>query len=309
MADPLPLILDVDTGIDDALALAYAANSPDAEFVAATTLAGNVGVETTTRNTLDVLDFIGREDVPVHRGASKPLVWPHLDAVYFHDVNGLGGAELPHSRREIGPDRGPAALVRLTRDRPGEIALVCCGPLTNLAIALNVDPDLGRRLKRLVIMGGAFEVPGNVTPYGEFNIVCDAEAAREVFASSLPETILIGLDVTRQTQLSPEGWLATREAMRAGAASPSAALAALVGAQAFEERGHAGINLHDPLAVAVALDPTLVETVPAEIAVAVEQPERGATRIVAPGHLRVAMQVDAERFGRMFRERLGLPKA
>ncbi|MFM9105716.1 MAG: nucleoside hydrolase, partial [Chloroflexota bacterium] len=112
MASRKPLILDVDTGIDDALALAYVAGSPEADLVAVTTLAGNIGVERTTQNTLDVLDLLGRSDVPVHRGASKPLVRPHRDAVYFHDVNGRGGAGLPHSSREIGAVRGPPALFR-----------------------------------------------------------------------------------------------------------------------------------------------------------------------------------------------------
>lgn len=306
MTERVPLILDVDTGIDDALAIAYAAGSPDAEIVAITTLAGNIGVERTTQNTLDVLDLLGRNDVPVHRGASKPLVRPHLDAVYFHDVNGLGGAILPHSNREIGADRGPAAMIRLTKARPGEITLVCVGPLTNLAIALNVDPDFGTRLKRLVIMGGAFHVPGNTTPYGEFNILCDPEAAIEVLQARLPETIWIGLDVTHQTALTRDVWDETTAALREERALPGARLASLVAERVFLERGLKGTYLHDPLAVAVALDQSLVETEDVSFTIAVGEPECGKTTVTGPGEMKVAIRIDAERFGRMFHDRLML---
>ena len=154
MSERVPLVLDVDTGTDDALALAYAVASPEIELVAITTVAGNVDVEKTTSNTLSVLDWLGAGDVSVHRGASRPLVRPHRDAIYFHDEGGLGGARLPTSTRSIGPDRGPAALIRLARQRPGELTLVALGPLTNLAIALNVEPRLPELLKSVVLMGG-----------------------------------------------------------------------------------------------------------------------------------------------------------
>ena len=119
MNERVPVILDVDTGTDDALALAYAvAISQRSTWWRSTTVAGNVDVEKTTANTLAVLDWLGAEDVPVHRGASRPLVRPHQDAVYFHDEDGLGGARFPPSTRSIGADRGPAAIIRLARQRP-----------------------------------------------------------------------------------------------------------------------------------------------------------------------------------------------
>jgi purine nucleosidase len=307
MSERIPLILDVDTGIDDALAIAYACGSPEAELVAVTTLAGNIGVEQTTRNTLDVLDVLGRQDVPVHRGASKPLVRPHLDAAYFHDANGLGGAVLPHSQRGTGEDRGPAALIRLTRARPGEITLVCLGPLTNLAIALNVDPDFGSRLRRLVIMGGAFHVPGNTTPHGEFNILCDPEAAIEVIEARLPEeTIFVGLDVTHDAALTREDWTATRDRIRTWEDGPAARLAIVVAERVFVERGLAGTYLHDPLAVAVALEPDLIETERVSFTIATGEPERGMTTVTGPGPHQIAVGVDAARFGQQFHARLGL---
>ena len=164
----MPVILDVDTGTDDALALAYAVASPRIDLVAVTTVAGNVDVEKTTANTLAVLDWLGAGDVPVHRGASRPLVRPHRDAIYFHDEGGLGGAQLPPSTRSIGADRGPAALIRLARQRPGELTLVTLGPLTNLAIALNVEPDaarvveVGRRHGRGVYRSRQYDAGGGV---------------------------------------------------------------------------------------------------------------------------------------------------
>jgi len=300
--DAVPVILDVDTGIDDALALAFAAGSPEADLVAVTTLAGNVGVEATTANTLAVLAWLGRDDVPVHRGASRPLARPHRDATYFHDANGLGGAELPEGSGVVGGDRGPAAVIRLAKERPGEIVLVCLGPLTNLAIALNVAPEIGTLLRGVVVMGGAFAVPGNVTPHAEFNVFADPEAAQQVFSAGLPHLTAIGLDVTHQTAWSRASW----EATRAADGERAAALAVAVCRQAFEERGLAETFLHDPLALAVALDPDLVRCEEVAVAVETDEERRGATEIVGPGATRVAVAVDAVRFLRRFGERLSL---
>ena len=206
MTEQVPVILDVYTGTDDALALGYAVASPRIELVAVTTVAGNVGVEKTTANTLAVLDWLGAGDVPVHRGASRPLVRPHRDAVYFHDEGGLGGAQLPPSIRSVGADRGPAALIRLARLRPREVTLVTLGPLTNLAIALNVEPNLPELLKSVVVMGGAYSVPGNTTPAAEFNILVDPEAAEQVFTARFPNLTTVGLDVTERVALTRDDW-------------------------------------------------------------------------------------------------------
>src|SRR5215208_3882001 len=168
-----PVILDVDTGMDDALALGLAVLDSEIELVAATTVAGNVGIGHTTTNTLTVLDWFGATDVPVYRGASRPLARPLVTAAQFQGDDGLGEAGLEPTRRDTGADSGPAAMVRLARSRPGEITLVCVGPLTNLAIALNLEPALPDLAAGVVIMGGAFHVPGNITEHAEFNIYCD----------------------------------------------------------------------------------------------------------------------------------------
>jgi inosine-uridine nucleoside N-ribohydrolase len=304
MTQPTPLILDVDTGIDDALALALAVRSAAAELVAVTTLAGNVGVERTTANTLAVLDWLDASDIPVHRGASRPLVRSHRNAAYFHDADGLGGATLPPSRRTVGTDRGPAAIIRLARSRPAELTLVCVGPLTNLAIALNVEPELPALLRRVIVMGGAFAVPGNVTPAAEFNVFADPEAAAQVFAASLPGLIAIGLDVTQRTALPRSIWEAAARTRSGDAAS---GLVARVCRRAFVERGLDSIYLHDPLAVAVALDPSLVTAAAVEVQVGFDGEQAGATRPGGPGPVRVATGVDAERFLDGFVDALSLP--
>ena len=211
MATPTPIILDVDTGTDDALALAYAVASPDIDLVAVTTVAGNVDVERATANSLAVLDWLGASHVPVHRGASRPLVRAHRDAASYHGESGLGSAKLPPSKRQIGADRGPAAIIRMARERPGELTLVAVGPLTNLAIALNVEPRFPELLPSVVIMGGAFHVPGNVTPAAEFNIYVDPEAAGQVFAAPFSRLVAVGLDVTERVTLTRDDWNAANQ--------------------------------------------------------------------------------------------------
>lgn len=306
MTSPIPLILDVDTGTDDALALAYAHANPHIELVAATTVAGNIGVERATANTLAVLDYVGARDVPVHRGASHPLSRPHRDAIYFHHENGMGGAEIPASHRDIGPDRGPAAMIRLAKQRPGEITLVCLGPLTNLAIALNVEPGITELLAGIVLMGGAYNVPGNTTPAAEFNILVDPEAAEQVFAAPFKHVTAVGLDVTEQVRLTSADW--KHSLANAATLPPTAALLGEVGRFAYGELGRDSFALHDPLAVAAALQPDLLSQEDAAIVVDTTDGESlGQTRIVGPGRIGVALAVDADRARRDFRETVGLP--
>jgi inosine-uridine nucleoside N-ribohydrolase len=306
MSDVVPVVLDVDTGTDDALALAYAIASPRIDLVAVSTVAGNVNVDKTTANTLSVLDWLGAEDVPVHRGASRPLVRPHRDASYFHDEGGLGGAQLPASTRAVGVDRGPAALIRLARQRPGELTLVALGPLTNVAIALNVEPKLPELLKAVVVMGGAFTVPGNTTPAAEFNILVDPEAADQVFSAPFPNMTAVGLDVTQQVALTRGDW----DAVNGGSSLPrTASLLREVGRSAFAKQGRDQFSLHDPLSVAVAIDPTLIAARQFAIEVETVEPEQGRTRIAGPGNVRVAASVDSERALEDFRLTVGLPLA
>jgi inosine-uridine nucleoside N-ribohydrolase len=302
-ADHVPLILDVDTGIDDALAIALALAEPRAELVAVTTLAGNHGVEQVIVNTLKVLHHLGADHVPVHRGASKPLVRPLHDAQYFHGRDGLGDADLPAFDRPLGPDRGPAAVIRLARERPGELTLVCLGPLTNLAIALNVAPELPDLLKSVVVMGGAFAIAGNVTAHAEFNLHADPEAANEVLSNRKLDLTMIGLDVSHQVPLPKTVW---DEA--ANSPSPNAQLVARLCAWIWVGHRRTGMFLHDPLATAVAIDPTLVTRTQRSVTVSAAPENRGETRAERTGTINVAESVDARRFLDLFCERLDLTR-
>lgn len=287
------LILDVDTGVDDALALGYATHRDDIDLLAVTTLAGNIDVINATENTRRVMQFIGAETVPIHQGASRPIARPHRDAAHYHGQNGLGDAALPASTIVLGPDRGPAAIIRLARQFPGEVVLVAVGPLTNLAIALNVFPELAMTLKRLVIMGGAYQVPGNVTPHAEFNIWADPESAQQVFATKFTEAIAVGLDVSHQTMLLRSSW---KEATTMD--TPLANLMNHVCHRSFAVRGQSDFPLHDPLATAVAVDPTIVTCERATIEVVGSGAEEGRTVFMPDPNSawQVATGVDAPRF-------------
>lgn len=299
---PIPIILDVDTGLDDALALILAVRTPAVDIVAVTTVAGNVNVYKATANTLAVLDYLGASDIPVHRGASRPLVEPPFDATDVHGVTGLGDARLSESARDVGADRGPAAIIRLAKARPGELTLVCVGPLTNLAIALNVEPDLKHWLKRVVIMGGAYRVPGNTRPWGEFNILLDPDAAQQVFEAGFPDLLAIGLDVSHQTVLNRSHF----EALSASD-HPEAELVAQIVRYTFVGRKRDLFYLHDPLALGAGIDDSIVDVETGRVNVLTQGPERGRTEFYSgEGTTKVAFGVNARRFVDMFGEALGI---
>ena len=178
---PIPYILDVDTGIDDALAILYVLASPSARLLGVSSVAGNVDLARATRNTRAVLALVGRSEIPVWPGCAAALLHAPAEQSIIHGESGLGHAVLPEPAPDPAPTHAIDAIVAAAREHAGELVLVATGPLTNIAAALIRDPDLPRRLKRLVVMGGAFREAGNVTPTAEFNIWCDPEAARIVF--------------------------------------------------------------------------------------------------------------------------------
>jgi purine nucleosidase len=288
-----PLILDVDTGIDDALAIELAVGRSDADLIAVTTLAGNTDVTSTTENSRRVLALLNASSVPVYQGASRPLARARRDATHYHGANGVGEAQLPEATAPLVPERGPAAIIRMVRQRPGEIVMVALGPLTNLAIALNVFPQLPSMLKRLVIMGGAYRRPGNVTPHAEFNILADPEAAQQVFSATFPEAIAVGLDVTCQTLLTKQSWEQANHER-----NPRSQLLTAICRRSFADLGQADFALHDPLTTAVALDPGLVTTERGRIDVELRGEREGQTVFTedAGGSWQVALGVDSERF-------------
>ena len=274
------VFVDVDTGIDDAVALVYLLASADADVVGIASTGGNIHVEQVCANNLGLLELCRAPDIPVSQGADEPLCgqWPHHSK--FHGPKGLGYADLPGTDRRLTGYDATAAWVAAARSHPGDLVGLVTGPLTNLALALRAEPALPTLLRRLVIMGGAFGDDTN--PMAEWNIRVDPEAASEVFAGwagqqQLP--IVCGLDLTRRVAMTPEILAAL-----AAEGSPSALIPVIEDAMRFyfeshEVRGHGYVAyMHDPLAAAVALDPQLVSTRAATVDIELaDVPTRGVT--------------------------------
>jgi inosine-uridine nucleoside N-ribohydrolase len=259
---PKPVILDVDPGHDDAVALMLACGHPGLDLLAVTTVAGNVPLDKTTRNALRVLSLVGRTDVPVGAGASGPLARPLLTAEGIHGESGLDGSEeIPEAT--FGPDeRGAVGLIAATLRASSEpVTLIPVGPLTNIAKFLREHPDLKDRVAHISLMGGSIGL-GNTTPAAEFNIYVDPEAAREVFESGLPIT-MSGLDVTHQAGAGPD----EREQLRT-TGSVGSVVAEFLDFFAAAYEGFFGFDappLHDPVAVAAVIEPHLLKTRPMRV--------------------------------------------
>ena len=255
-ASPARVIIDTDPGVDDAFALLLAMRSPELKIEAITPVAGNVPLDLTLPNALRLVEIAGRTDIPVAAGARTPLMRRLVTATYAHGENGLGGAVFPAPTTK--PVAEPAAeyIRHIVRKYPHEVTLITLGPLTNIATALNGDPELAGMVRGLTMMGGSLS-GGNITPAAEFNIYVDPEAARIVFQSGIPIT-MVGLDVTRKTSLTDDH-IRTLEA----AQNPVSQAAATIGRNAIahnRERGFlVGPNMHDSLAVAAFLDPTILK--------------------------------------------------
>ena len=250
----IPIIMDVDTGVDDAAAIALAVRLPQLDLIGVTTVAGNVDVERTTENSLRVLSALGCSSVPVYRGMSRPLARAYHDASEFHGASGVGDAEFAPSTASAESMTAPEYIVQTLRARPGEVTLVCVAPLTNIAVALALEPDLPKLAKRVVIMGGAFLCRGNTTAYAEYNIWADPEAGAIVANSALPITF-IGLDVTHRAPFLKEHW----ESLVHRTETEPKMIYDLF-RRSFVFRGRSEFPLHDPLAVAVVAFPDLVTT-------------------------------------------------
>lgn len=260
------LILDGDYGIDDSLAALFLAHQPDVEILAVGSVHGNATADDAARNALAVLEIAGRPEVPVAVGAGQPLAQPVDISSMVHGVDGLGGfAPIPPPHRV--PVDVPAAvqLVRTVRATPGECTIVATGPLTNLALALLLDPEVASLVAGVVVMGGTVEHPGNISPYAEANIAHDPEAARLVFGAPWQVT-LVGLDVTMAT------WLEQPDLDRIEASGTAAGRLAWRVMQHYlsfylGRHGRPGCPVHDPCAAVLAVDPELASwmEVPVEV--------------------------------------------
>jgi purine nucleosidase len=194
------LIIDTDAGVDDALAILMAFGQKDVQIEALTTVSGNVGVDKTTANVLKILDVVGR-DVPVYPGCPQPLASPIYNAAAIHGADGLGDAGIPVSKRKPEKKHAALALIDLANRYPGEISLAAIGPLTNLAAAVTLDPELPQKFADLTIMGGAIYARGNTNVTAEFNIYADAEAAWVIF-NRWPRVRVLSWETTMQYPFS-----------------------------------------------------------------------------------------------------------
>lgn len=251
------LVIDTDTGADDAIGLLMALAHPNASIEAITTVAGNVPLAQATRNACCTLRAADRADIPVYVGSDRPLTRALETATEVHGADGLGDSNQPDPNIDVQSEHAVEALLRLSREHAGELTLVALGPLTNIAVALAIDPEFLTRFDETVIMGGAPDVVGNVTDMAEFNIWVDPEAAVRVFESP-GKKVMVGWNVAMASALvSPE----QRQQM-AGLGTACGQFAhdvtAVVEAFCHEELGIPFFALPDPIAVAIALDPSLV---------------------------------------------------
>ncbi|MBW3592268.1 MAG: nucleoside hydrolase [Actinobacteria bacterium] len=307
MSAPIPILFDCDPGHDDAIALLLALASPELEVLGVTTVAGNQTLGKTTANALRVLEFVGRDDVPVAAGADRPLLREQHAAAHVHGESGLDGPDLPPPRGA--PVEAHAVDFLAERlaasDRP--VTLVPVGPLTNVALLLARHPDVTGRIERVVLMGGSI-AEGNVTPAAEFNIWADPEAAARVFSSGLDVT-MIGLDVTHKALLTEDDAERLRTMGKTG--RMIAELFDFFHGYHVREYGFDGSPIHDAVAVAHVFADGLVETKERHVAIdCASELCRGRTVVdlwCRTGHApnaHVGVDVDGRRFVELLLERI-----
>lgn len=308
------LLVDCDTGVDDALMLLDLAGNPDANIVAVGSVHGNVQSRRAAVNTRYVLDLVGLQHVPSAVGCWRPMAQPLHTAEYIHGPYGLGGFEPPEPETPLTDEDAVHQMIRLAHERPGELTLLATGPLTNLGAALIADPEFPRLIPRVVIMGGNVGVPGNITPWAEANIWHDPEAADLVFQYDW-EVVLVPLDVTMQTLLTGKYLDRLQAATQTSKRAEFAWNIVQFYLDMYEEsRGIRGAAMHDPLAGAVALDPSLCGYVEKTVHVELRGTDtRGMTVADLRGYrtevsdrpkVHIAMEVDVDRFMSAFVDRL-----
>jgi len=299
-----PVVVDCDPGHDDALALLLAAGDSRLRLLGVTTVAGNQTLDKTTRNALRILALAGVADVPVAAGCDRPLVGDLTVAEDIHGSSGLDGPDLDVPVAEVADVHGVELMRRLIVGAAEPVTLIATGPLTNVALLLRSHPEVAPQVRRIVFMGGSID-RGNTTPYGEFNIVTDPEAADIVLRSGLPTT-MIGLNVTHQALATTE-IIAEFHAMGTRLGTICADLMTFFASTYHRVFGFEHPPVHDPIAVAAVIDPSIVRTVAAPVAVELTGTyTRGATvvdlhRRTARGpNADVAVGLDVDAFWRLF---------
>lgn len=310
---PIPLIIDSDPGLDDALAIGLALARPELRVLAVTTVGGNADVRHCTENALRLLHAFGRDDVPVAEGAAGPIVGEVVRATEIHGEGGIGTTQLPAAEATARPEGAVELIARLLREHTEPVAIAPIGPLTNIALLLRLYPELASRISHLSIMGGSIG-EGNTTVSSEFNVYADPEAADIVFRSGVPITMM-GLDVTHQALLDRS----SADALR-GLGTTSGRIAAELTDYALDRNmewsGRTTTAIHDAVAVAHLAIPDLVDVAPYYVVVDTSDgPARGRTvcdglpyRLRRDGrtaNAEVGIRVDRERFVSLLIEAFG----
>ena len=306
LSSALPVILDGDPGLDDAVAWMMAFSSPELKVLGVTAVHGNVGLPLTLRNTGVTLALAGA-NAPYYAGTDRPLVREGLTAASIHGDSGLPAAGLPEPARPPESEHAVQYLIRTVRERPGEVTLLPTGPLTNIALAFRLAPDLPGKVREVVWMGGSTE-HGNRTPAAEFNALADPHAARVVFESGVPLR-MVGLNVTMQCIATPERVQALQKlGNRAGAVS--AELLTFYAGVYQRRYGLSGGALHDPLAVAAVIRPELLDWQDMRVDVEIQEGLNFGRTVcdlyggAEQANAKVAVGVDDEAFFALLLERL-----
>lgn len=253
----MKILIDTDPGIDDAMAILYAALAPDIDLVGLTTVFGNVPVETATRNALRLVEMAGL-DIPVAQGAARPLHRPPtVPPAFIHGTEGFGTVPGAVPKGRAVAETAAQLMCRLAREHRGELVVCAIGPITNLAEAIRLDPEFARNVRRIVFMGGAALVPGNVTPFAEANTYNDPHALSVVIASEA-DVVMVGLDVTTRV-LCDRAFFATLAAASPGLGGFLNDASQLYLDFYLARSGQDGCALHDPSAVIACTHPHLFD--------------------------------------------------
>ncbi|MCA9899024.1 MAG: nucleoside hydrolase [Ardenticatenaceae bacterium] len=307
---PKRILIDTDPGVDDSMAILFAFCSPEVKVEGLTAVFGNSGSENTTRNALRLVELAGHPEVPVARGAEAPLLREFKGFGWrVHGHNGLGEVDFPLPKGQPDPRRAAQFIVDTIMANPGEITLVALGPLTNVALAVSLEPKIAKNVKEVVLMGGAANAMGNASGVAEANIRNDPEAAKIVFNAPWQVT-MVGLDVTRKTVMTP-AYVA--ELGKAGNRFTDFITKILPHYMGFykEASGLDGLYVHDSSALAYVIDPTLFKTKLVHVEVETVSPVNfGLTAVdwrlsaEAEPNVHVCVDVDNDRFLALYKQRL-----
>lgn len=308
------MILDLDTGVDDALAIAYALADPEVDLIGIVSSYGNNLLDVCAENSLKLLELLGHTDIPVFKGLPHSCTTDHFDVMQvskdIHGDNGIGDVELPAPSRALEEQSGVDFYIEAAHKYGKDLIIIPTGPMTNLAAALKKDPEIADLIDNITFMGGALTVEGNVTPVAEANINQDPKAADEVMKSNLPLT-MVGLDVTLRTLLTKNETKQWRELGTASGKAFADITDFYIDAYYNLDIDKRGCALHDPLAVGVGIDPSFVSTISLFMKVVYQEgPYYGRTigdnaKLNDPNpNVKVAVNVDKERYLKAFMDRL-----